>query len=210
MNLVKRILSVAFSGLLVLGVLGGVAVLGSSVAHADVVLDEARFVQRMNADRASVGAPPLMVSARLVEIARSWSRLLGERSVSLTECLLAHNQNLLEVLRPASKAAENVGCGDADADALHNAFISSPHHRSNMRLRRPRSFPYRSWCRSRRRSFLPRSCQRSLVLLGRCQRNRSPLKRQAQRSLQGCRQQRLLRRSSLAHVLEVRARAPFL
>jgi Cysteine-rich secretory protein family len=132
MNLVKRILSVAFSGLLVLGVLGGVAVLGSSVAHADVVLDEARFVQRMNADRASVGAPPLMVSARLVEIARSWSRLLGERSVSLTECLLAHNQNLLEVLRPASKAAENVGCGDADADALHNAFISSPHHRSNI------------------------------------------------------------------------------
>lgn len=132
MNLLKRILSVAFSGLLLLAALGGAAVLGGAVAHADVVLDEARFVQRINADRASAGAPPLVVSARLVEIARSWSRLLGERSTSLTECLLSHNQNLLEVLRPASKVAENVGCGDADADALHNAFMNSPHHRSNI------------------------------------------------------------------------------
>jgi Cysteine-rich secretory protein family len=132
MNLLKRILSVAFSGLLAFGALAGVAVLGSSVARADVVLDEARFVQRMNADRASIGAPPLIVSARLVEIARSWSQLLGARSTSLTECLLSHNQNLLELLRPASKVAENVGCGDADADALHNAFMNSPHHRSNI------------------------------------------------------------------------------
>lgn len=130
MNLVKRIFFVAFSALLVLTAWCAVAVLGSSVAYADSVSDEARFVERMNVDRASVGAPPLIVSARLVEIARSWSRSLGERSGLSTECQLAHNQNLLEVLRPASKAAENVGCGDADADALHNAFMNSPHHRS--------------------------------------------------------------------------------
>jgi Cysteine-rich secretory protein family len=132
MNLVKRILSVAFSGLFAFSALGGVAVLGSSVAHADVVLDEARFLQRINADRAAFGAPTLLVLPRLVEIARSWSRVLSERTGSPTECFLAHNQNLLEVLRPASRVAENVGCGDASADALHDAFMNSPRHRNNI------------------------------------------------------------------------------
>jgi Cysteine-rich secretory protein family len=132
MKLVKRILSVAFSGLLALSAFGGVAVLGSSVAHADVVLDEARFLQRINADRAASGAPALLVLPRLVDIARSWSRLLSERTGSSTECVLSHNQNLLEVLRPASRVAENVGCGDASADALHDAFMNSPQHRNNI------------------------------------------------------------------------------
>jgi Cysteine-rich secretory protein family len=106
--------------------------LGSSAARADVVLDEARFVQRMNADRAAAGVPPLLVVPRLIEIARAWSRVLSDRSTSQTECTLSHNQNLLEVLRPASKVAENVGCGDGTADALHDAFMNSPHHRANI------------------------------------------------------------------------------
>ncbi len=132
MRLVKRILCVAFSGLLQLAVLGGFLVAAGSAAYADVVSDEARFVQRINADRASVGAPPVSVVPRLVDIARAWSRLLSERSTSVSECSLAHNQNLLEVLRPASKVAENVGCGDASADALHDAFMNSPSHRKNI------------------------------------------------------------------------------
>jgi Cysteine-rich secretory protein family len=107
-------------------------VVGGSVAHADVGLDEARFVQRMNAARASVGVAPLVVAPRLVSLARAWSRLLLERSTSSADCVLVHNQNLLEVLRPASKVAENVGCGDGDANALHVAFMNSSHHRDNI------------------------------------------------------------------------------
>jgi Cysteine-rich secretory protein family len=132
MKLVKRILSVAFFGLLVFSAFSGVAVWGSSVAHADVVLDEARFLQRINADRAASGAPTLLVLPRLVDIARSWSRLLSERTGSSTECFLSHNQNLLEVLRPASRVAENVGCGNASPEALHDAFMNSPQHRNNI------------------------------------------------------------------------------
>lgn len=132
MRLVKRILYVASASLFALVSFGGLLLVGSTAAHADVVLDEARFVQRMNADRAAAGAPPLLVSPRLIEIARAWSRVLSDRSTSLTECTLSHTQNLLEVLRPASKVAENVGCGDASADALHDAFMNSPHHRTNV------------------------------------------------------------------------------
>jgi Cysteine-rich secretory protein family len=132
MKLVKRILSVAFFWLLAFSALGGVAVWGSSVAHADVVLDEARFLQRINADRAASGVPALLVLPRLVDIARSWSRLLSERTGSSAECFLSHNQNLLEVLRPASRVAENVGCGNASPDALHDAFMNSPQHRNNI------------------------------------------------------------------------------
>jgi Cysteine-rich secretory protein family len=132
MRLVKRTLYVAFASLVSFGGLSGLVMLGSSAARADVVLDEARFVQRMNADRAAAGVPPLLVVPRLIEIARAWSRVLSDRSTSQTECTLSHNQNLLEVLRPASKVAENVGCGDGTADALHDAFMNSPHHRANI------------------------------------------------------------------------------
>jgi hypothetical protein len=133
MRLVKRTLYVALVSLFSLVSLCGLLTLGSTPAHAaDVVLDEARFVQRMNADRAAAGVPPLVVLPRLIEIARVWSRVLSDRSTSLTECTLSHNQNLLEVLRPASKVAENVGCGDGTADELHDAFMNSPHHRTNI------------------------------------------------------------------------------
>ncbi len=132
MSLVKRTLYVASASLLALVSFGGLLLVGNTAAYADAVLDEARFVQRMNADRAAAGVPPLLVAPRLMEIARAWSRVLSDRSTSLTECTLSHTQNLLEVLRPASKVAENVGCGDASADALHDAFMNSPHHRSNI------------------------------------------------------------------------------
>jgi Cysteine-rich secretory protein family len=132
MNVITRTLYVAFVALLSLAGLGGLLIFESAPALADVVLDEARFVHRMNADRAAAGVAPLVVAPRLIEIARAWSRLLSDRSTSLTECTLSHNQNLLELLRPASKVAENVGCGDGNADALHDAFMNSPHHRTNI------------------------------------------------------------------------------
>ena len=110
----------------------GLQVFGAPVARADIFSDESRFLQRLNAAREASGVAPLKVAPRLVEIARSWSRVLGERSISLTECTLSHNQNLLELLGPAAKVGENVGCGDATADELHEAFMNSPRHRDNI------------------------------------------------------------------------------
>ena len=118
MKLKKRTLGVVLVWILALPIsIFGVLTIGVSTVHADVFTDEARFVQRMNADRAVSGLAPLIVVPRLVEIARGWSRTLEERSTSTTDCTLSHNQNLLELLRPASKVGENVGCGDATADA---------------------------------------------------------------------------------------------
>lgn len=106
--------------------------MGGPVASADGISDEARFLQLINTDRALAGVAPLSVAPRLGDFARAWSRLLLERSTSLTECAISHNQNLLEVLRPAAKVAENVGCGDSDADAMHGAFMNSLHHRMSI------------------------------------------------------------------------------
>ena len=133
MKLKKRTLGVVLVWILALPIsIFGVLTIGVSTVHADVFTDEARFVQRMNADRAVSGLAPLIVVPRLVEIARGWSRTLEERSTSTTDCTLSHNQNLLELLRPASKVGENAGCGDATADALHEAFMNSPRHRDNI------------------------------------------------------------------------------
>jgi Cysteine-rich secretory protein family len=126
----RRVVGGRVLGFLVL--LLGLQVLGVSKARADIFSDESRFVQRINADRISSGLAPLNTVPRLVEIARSWSRVLGDRSTSASECALSHSQNLLDLLRPASKVGENVGCGDANADALHEAFMNSTHHRNNI------------------------------------------------------------------------------
>lgn len=99
-----------------------------TAARADSVSDETRFVQLINQSRTAAGAGPLAVHQALVSIARSHSdEMAGAGSVF-------HRPDL-SVGLPAgwTLVGENVGMGSgANADAMHQAFMNSPSHRSNI------------------------------------------------------------------------------
>lgn len=104
-------------------------------AHADSVSDEARFVQRINDARTAAGLKPLVQRQVLVDSGRSWAEKMKAASVGAgsSDCLISHNPNLrTAVAAPWKKLGENVGCGDVDADALHDAFMNSSAHKANI------------------------------------------------------------------------------
>ncbi|MFZ5849971.1 MAG: CAP domain-containing protein, partial [Actinomycetota bacterium] len=87
--------------------------------------DEGTFTAGANGARAGSGLPAYRVAADLVAVARGQAqRMAGEGR-------LYHNPNLASEVRGWSFVGENVGVGPS-AQAIQNAFMASPSHRSNI------------------------------------------------------------------------------
>ncbi len=104
----------------------------SAAGERDPQLDEARFVELINAERTRAGLPALRVAPELVSIGRNWSAEMIARGPS-DPCAVLHNPDLAsKVTLPWQRLGENVGCGNVDADYLHARFMSSPSHYRNI------------------------------------------------------------------------------
>ena len=116
-----------------LAVLALVAVLvPASPAHAQdsAAAIESELAYRLNAERTARGLRPLRIDVRLVDSARSWSQHMRR------DGRLSHDPNLARTVPSGVTAiAENVGRTQATTDVarrLHNLFMSSAPHRSNI------------------------------------------------------------------------------
>jgi uncharacterized protein YkwD len=115
--------------------MAGTSLLTPDAAHADTISDEAQFVKRINEARVAGGLKELTVHVALVDAGRGWATKMRDTSVAanVDDCLISHNPNLRTAVNaPWRKLGENVGCGDTDADTLHEAFMNSPKHRENI------------------------------------------------------------------------------
>ncbi len=113
----------------------GTSLFATDVAHADTVTDEAQFVKRINEARVAEGLKELTVHVALIDAGRGWATKMRDTSVAanVDDCIISHNPNLRTAVNaPWRKLGENVGCGDTDVDALHEAFMNSPKHRENI------------------------------------------------------------------------------
>jgi uncharacterized protein YkwD len=118
----------------------GLSLMGTSfftanAAQADTISDEAQFVKRINEARVAGGLKELTVHVALVDAGRGWATKMRDTSVAanVDDCLISHNPNLRTAVNaPWRKLGENVGCGDTDADTLHEAFMNSPKHKENI------------------------------------------------------------------------------
>ena len=87
--------------------------------------EEAQFVVRVNALRASKGLAPLAVDPQLRDIARAWSAQMAAAGG------ISHNPALADQVSNWQKIGENVGVG-GDVTTIENAFEASPHHYANL------------------------------------------------------------------------------
>jgi hypothetical protein len=94
-------------------------------AHADTIDDEASFVARINSLRVSKGLNALQVHPNLVSKARSWAQTMGAAG------RIWHSTLSDGITADWQKLGENVGMGGT-VDALHAAFVASPHHYENL------------------------------------------------------------------------------
>jgi Cysteine-rich secretory protein family len=102
-----------------------VAGLPMTLAHAGTSDDEAGFVSRINALRASKGVRTLEVHPNLVQKARDWAQTMGSAGK------IWHSKLSDGITADWQKLGENVGMGGA-VEALHNAFVASPRHYDNL------------------------------------------------------------------------------
>src|SRR5205823_4546063 len=86
---------------------------------------EGGFVARTNQERTSRGLGALAVADDLVAIARQHSQEMASSG------RLYHNPNLGTQVQGWNAVGENVGTGPS-VDAVHVAFMNSPHHRDNI------------------------------------------------------------------------------
>jgi hypothetical protein len=104
----------------------GLVGIGITGARADAVSDEAAFVVKINALRASKGLGSLTVDPELTSIARDWAQKMANDGD------ISHNPILKDLVTLNwSKLGENVGMGPA-LDSLFQAFVDSPHHYENL------------------------------------------------------------------------------
>jgi len=95
-------------------------------AYANTESDEAQFLALINQDRAANGLSALEWTPQLVVVARNQS---ARQAAAGT---IFHNPNLAtEVTGNWIVLGENVGMGGT-VQALHDAFMNSPHHRENI------------------------------------------------------------------------------
>jgi len=97
----------------------------AQAAGADTVSDEQRFVQMINADRAANGLGALTWLPQIVDTSRSHSAEMAQAGN------IFHTANLGAIPGAWVLLGENVGMGGS-VDALHQAFMNSPHHRENI------------------------------------------------------------------------------
>jgi uncharacterized protein YkwD len=99
--------------------------LGGLPASAGVKSDEADFVNRINALRATQGVAQLRINANLTNKARKWAGRMAARD------RIWHSKPSDGVTDRWQKLGENVGMGGSVA-ALHEAFVKSPRHYDNL------------------------------------------------------------------------------
>ncbi|MBW3588525.1 MAG: CAP domain-containing protein [Actinobacteria bacterium] len=95
----------------------------ASVANASP--SEDGFAQKINEERSRRGLAALAYDSGLLDIARSHSKKMAD------EGRLHHNTSLPEQIADWEALGENVGRGPS-VDAIHEAFMSSPSHRSQV------------------------------------------------------------------------------
>jgi hypothetical protein len=103
----------------------GLSLFPAAGAHADTVSDEAAFVAKINALRASQGVGALQVNDNLVAKARSWAAGMAAAGK------IWHSNLSDGITADWEKLGENVGMGGS-VDGLHAAFVASPHHYENL------------------------------------------------------------------------------
>ena len=107
----------------------GLLVVGSHAAGAASPADEATFVSKINALRASKGLAALTPDAALAATACTWNdQMIAAGTIS-------HDPNLAAEIASVSpdwrKGGENVGMGGT-VDSLFDAFVASPGHYANL------------------------------------------------------------------------------
>ena len=97
----------------------------AATTPASATAEEGRFVSRANAERARYGLPYYAVAADLVSVARRHSVEMASRHT------IYHNSRLGSDVSGWRAVGENVGMG-GDVDSIHDAFMRSSSHRSNI------------------------------------------------------------------------------
>jgi len=115
MRTVRRVLTLALTSTVLIA---GLAI----PAHAG---PEGTLFSRINSSRAAAGKAPLQTYWDLTDDARAHS------SAMLNKGSIYHSSNLASVTGGWEKLGENVGVG-VDANSLHDGFMSSSSHRSNI------------------------------------------------------------------------------
>ncbi len=107
----------------------GLLAVGTAAAGAASPADEATFVSKINALRASKGLAALTPDAALAATACTWNdQMIAAGTIS-------HDPNLAAAIASVSsnwrKGGENVGMGGT-VDSLFDAFVASPGHYANL------------------------------------------------------------------------------
>ncbi len=120
MKTVRRMLGAALVAVTALSMVAAEPVSASTGS------DELAFAAKLNELRVSKGLRPLEYRGALFDMARAWSgQMLAAGTIS-------HNPSLAaQAPGNWAKLGENVGMG-YDVQALHDAFVASPHHYANM------------------------------------------------------------------------------
>jgi uncharacterized protein YkwD len=115
--------------LLMIAAVGATPAAAQATRPGDPATAETHFLQLLNAERAAVGAAPLVLDAGLRNDARSWSGVMAQQN------RLFHTSTLVEdtarSLPNWQRAGENVGYGFS-VETLHNSFVASAAHYANI------------------------------------------------------------------------------
>lgn len=109
----------------ILTLVAAVSVMVSVLAVPAMAGPEGTFFSRINNSRANAGLPPVERYWDLTDDARAHTDRMIENGG------IYHNPSLSSVTGVWEALGENVGVG-ADANTLHNAFMSSSGHRANI------------------------------------------------------------------------------
>ncbi len=115
------------SGVLIAGMTAGLLTLTAGSASA-LTNAESKFVSLINQERAKTGRRALSVASDLVANARAHSARMADKGE------IFHNSSLSKQIRNWYVLGENVGVGPT-VEALHQAFMDSPHHKDNILYR---------------------------------------------------------------------------
>jgi Cysteine-rich secretory protein family len=126
---VRHIARALTSAALALMLTAGLLAVGTAAAGAASPADEATFVSKINALRASQGLAALTPDAALAATACTWNdQMIAAGTIS-------HDPNLAAAIASVSsswrKGGENVGMGGT-VDSLFDAFVASPGHYANL------------------------------------------------------------------------------
>ncbi len=124
-HIARALTSAALAVMLTAGLLA----VGTAAAGAASPADEAAFVSKINALRASKGLAALTPDAALAATACTWNdQMIAAGAIS-------HDPNLAAAIASVSsgwrKGGENVGMGGT-VDSLFDAFVASPGHYANL------------------------------------------------------------------------------